>query len=235
MLYLSLLVLDPGTTRARTDLRNPYGLHNTLSCAFGKDRARYREARCLFRVADRAEGPRVIVQSRVRPDWSSLVMGISGYLAHEAAVKELRPVFQGGQRLRFLLLANPTRREPARNAIHPETGKPKDGPRRALVFDDWAETEAACREWLARKGERGGFRPLTFEVEDRGVVTVARGGKQIPYAAIRFEGFLQVTDPGQFLDTLSGGIGSGKGFGFGLLSLAPARQARHGHAGVGAG
>lgn len=42
------------------------------------------------------------------------------------------------------------------------------------------------------------------------------------FLAVRFDGLLEVTDPGKFLETLRAGIGSAKGFGFGLLSLAPA-------------
>jgi len=145
-----------------------------------------------------------------------------GYLAGEVGVKEFQAALQTGQRLRFLLLANPTRREPARHALNVAAGKPKDGPRRALVFDDPAKTEAACRDWLARKGELGGFSLLRFEVEDRGIVTVGKAGKQVPHAAIRFEGIVVVTDPERFLETLAAGIGTAKGFGFGLLSLAGA-------------
>jgi CRISPR system Cascade subunit CasE len=218
--YLSRLVLNPASARARADLRNRYELHRTLSRGFGENVECYREARCLFRLDEMPPPPRVLVQSRIAPDWSRLE---DAYLAREPEVKKLNLQLRGEQQLRFLLLANPTRREPARNAVDAATGRPKDGPRRALVFDDPAETVAACRGWLARKGEGGGFCPVRFEVEDRGVVTVAKGGKPVPFAAIQFEGLLQVTDPAVFLETLSEGIGSGKGYGFGLLSLAPAR------------
>lgn len=219
MLFLSRLLLNRGCDRARTDLHNPYELHRTLSRGFGDDPDRYRDARCLFRLEEHPAPPRVLVQSQVAPDWSALP---DGYLTREAEVKELQPTFRAGQELRFLLLANPTRREPGRNAVDAATGKAKDGARRALVSADPAQTEAACRGWLAQKGERGGFRPLNFELEDRGVVMVAKGGKPVPYAVVRFEGLLQVTDPGQLLETLAEGIGTAKGFGFGLLSLAPA-------------
>lgn len=218
-LHFSRLVLNPASSQARAETRNLYELHRTLSRGFGEDPTVYREARCLFRLDDVPAPPRVLVQSRVAPDWSALP---AGYLGRAPEVKELSPGFHEGQRLRFLLLANPTRREPARQAVDPRTGKPKDGPRRALVYEDWAETEAACRSWLLRKGEGGGFQPERFTVEDRGVVHVARAGRQIPYAALRFEGFLCVSDPDQFLETLAEGVGTAKGLGFGLLSVARA-------------
>jgi CRISPR system Cascade subunit CasE len=221
MIYLSCLELDPRSAWARADLQNPYEMHRTLSRAFGDGGEQYRGARCLFRVEERREGWRVLVQSRTEPNWQVLETG-RRYLAGRPRVKALDPRFTEKQELRFLLLANPTRRESIGPAS--ETGeRRRSGTRRALVFDDLQESERAQREWLERKGRQGGFKPVLFEVEDRGVLEIRKGGERIPYAAIRFEGFLQVTDPAVFRETLENGIGSAKGFGFGLLSLAPGR------------
>lgn len=216
-LYLSRLTLNPGCAAVRGDLRNFYELHRTLSRGFSDDPDRYREARCLFRVEEAATPPQVLIQSTVPPDWSALQ---PGYLSGEAESKAFSICFEPGQRLHFRLLANPTRREPGNGVADPTTGKPKDGPRRALVSRNQAETVASCRAWLLRKGEHGGFEPLFFDVEDRGVRHILRGGKRAPYAAISFEGVLQVTDPERLAETVAAGIGTAKGFGFGLLSLA---------------
>lgn len=218
-LYLSRLVLNPGSAWARADLQSRYDLHRTVSRGFGGDPDAFREARCLFRLDEHPAPARVLVQSRAAPEWSGLR---SGYLARAPEVKEIDPLFRSEQRLRFLLVANPTKREPGRHALR-EDGTPKDGTRRALVFDDARETEAACAAWLGRKAAAGGFQVRQVSIEDAGVVRVQKGSSSLSYAAIRFEGVLEVTDPGCFFETLQEGIGSAKGFGFGLLSLAPAR------------
>ena len=44
---------------------------------------------------------------------------------------------------------------------------------------------------------------------------------KMTHLAVRFDGFLRVTDAGAFRETLTRGIGSGKAYGFGLLSVAP--------------
>lgn len=41
------------------------------------------------------------------------------------------------------------------------------------------------------------------------------------FHAVRFEGYLQVTDGDRFREILKNGLGSAKAYGFGLLSLAP--------------
>lgn len=218
--YLSRLVLNPGSARARADIRSVYELHRTVSSAFGSDTEGYKAARCLFRLDENPAPAQLLVQSLAAPDWSQLD---ERYLACAVETKEVQFALREGQRLRFRLLANPTRREPGNHQLDPATGKAKDGPRRALVFPKEPEkTEAACRDWLKRKGQTGGFEPLFFDVEDRGVVSVSKGGKRTPYAAIRFDGVLRVTAPELMLETVRDGIGTAKGFGFGLLSLAPA-------------
>ncbi len=219
-LYFSRLVLNPGSARARADLRSAYELHRTVSTAFGSDADSFKAARCLFRLDENPAPAQVLVQSLCAPDWSRLD---ERYLAVPVEVKEVQLALREGQRLRFRLLANPTRRESGNHQVDPVSGKAKDGARRALVFPkEPAKTEAACRDWLKRKGETGGFEPVLFDVEDCGVVSVTKGGKRTPYAAIQFDGVLQVTDPQAMLETLATGIGTAKGFGFGLLSLAPA-------------
>ncbi len=221
MIYLTLLELNPASPRVRSELRDVYQLHRTLSTGFPDGQA-YQEARCLFRAEESRRGPRVLVQSLAEPDWRRLENS-GRYLAVTPQVKALDLKFSAGQSLRFRLTANPTRREPGGHAVDARTGKPKDGARRALVFDDPQETEVAQRSWLHRKGEQGGFAPTTFTVTDRGVVLVRKSaGKSVPYACVEFEGLLEVRNPELFLATLRAGIGTAKGFGFGLLSLAPA-------------
>jgi CRISPR system Cascade subunit CasE len=192
------------------------------------------EQRCdlLFRVEPSRNGPPVVlVQTRDRPDWSRLA---PGYLVGPPDFKPLDLPATPGQRLRFRLWANPTKRVAAQNE---RLGGVMAGKRVGLT------TEADQLHWLLRKASAGGFRipgewvdardPETgepvqlpnFRVD---VVPDGRIRNDKPdhggdFLAVRFEGVLIVTDPATFRATVAGGVGSGKAFGFGLLSVAPAQ------------
>jgi CRISPR system Cascade subunit CasE len=63
------------------------------------------------------------------------------------------------------------------------------------------------------------------DVTPEGWARCGKGGHtEGRFYAVRFEGLLEVTDPGLFLEMLQDGVGSAKGFGFGLLSLGPAKE-----------
>jgi CRISPR system Cascade subunit CasE len=206
MMYLTRLALNPRCREVRQDLADSHELHCALLQAF-PSAAADGPGRVLYRV----EPPRgepcfvVLVQSELAPDWSRLKVP-ADYLLGPPAVKPFDPVFTSGQRLCFRLRANPTVK--------------RDGKRRPLL------DEREQRAWLDRKGAEGGFRVVRAEVSPEGA---ACGHKSVPGAtltlthhAVRFDGVLTVTDPGQLRRTVADGLGPAKGFGFGLLSLARA-------------
>ncbi len=245
-LFLSRLILNPGSRQVMSELAHPYEMHRTLMRAFPKATDEMKsKARDEFGVLFRAEvddlrgAVKLYVQSLVKPDWSFLD-GLNDYLCADTEMpnfscKDIMPAYQklqNGQVLSFRLRANPTKRIAKRD----DTMK---GKRVELRRED--EQIA----WLIRKGferERGvpgGFELLMNEVKDvRGDirlvprVNVCSGGKQqghkrdsasghaMTHLAVLFEGLLRVTDTNAFLETLVRGIGSGKAFGFGLLSVA---------------
>jgi CRISPR system Cascade subunit CasE len=206
-MFLSRLVLNPRSRQVRREVAEPYEMHRTLLQAFPEGMQRQAE-RVLFRVdADRETGAlKVLVQSSERPDWSPQEAK-PGCLLAPAESKEFHPAFRAGQRLFFRLRANPTIK--------------REGKRLGL------RTEEEQVEWLKRKGAAGGFRVCGVQVVREGVLrgrkTDERGRHALTHLAIRFDGVLEVADPGQLLDTLRAGVGSSKGFGFGLLSLAAGR------------
>jgi CRISPR system Cascade subunit CasE len=208
MLYLTRLVLDPRSRSVRRDLADPYELHRTLLRAF-PDAAAGSPGRVLFRVEPARGEPRfvVLVQSDVAPDWSRLNVP-RDYLLGPLATKLFTPAFAAGQRLGFRLRANPTVK--------------RDGKRRPLL------DESQQRAWLDRKAAAAGFRVVRVEVAPEGALCgykPAEGATlTLTHHAVRFDGVLTVTDPGQLLHALRDGVGSAKGFGFGLLSLAPLRE-----------
>ena len=175
--------------------------------------------RVLFRLEapERLAGLRLLVQSWGPPDWSHLI-GAPGYLQSSVepnpAVKPFDPQFRAGQQLTFRLRANPT------------VKTKKDGrPVRQGIFDEEKQIE-----WLARKGQAGGFRLLaarTGRADFVGSGATSRrqevGMHRARFYSVQFDGALEVTAPDCFLSMLQGGIGSAKGFGFGLLSVAPYR------------
>jgi CRISPR system Cascade subunit CasE len=228
--FLSKLILNLRDRQARRDLARPYQMHRTLMNCYPYPRV---QQRCdlLFRVEpSRREPPVVLVQTRDRPDWSVLA---TGYLTEAADFKRLDLPVTRGQRLRFRLRANPTKRVAAKNEY---LGGVKAGKRVGLT------TEADQLRWLLRKATAGGFRipgawvdardpetgePIQFPNFRVDVIPDGRirndkqdhGGE---FLAVRFDGVLIVTDTETFRATVAAGIGPAKAFGFGLLSLARA-------------
>jgi CRISPR system Cascade subunit CasE len=234
-MFLSKLVLNFRDRQARRDLAVPYELHRTLWRAFPEPDP----GRVLFRVdAPRSGGsPVVLVQSDLRPQWERLCAVGPGYLLAPPEFKEFDPSFARGQRLRFRLRANPTKKVASLSRAERLAGvrvrdeNSKNGRRLALLREEDQLT------WLLRKGEQAGFRipgewaagteerPVAnfrVQVIPEGWVRCGKDGHTGgSFYAVRFEGLLVVTDPEPFRATVAAGVGSGKGFGFGLLSLAP--------------
>jgi len=218
---LTRLILNPRSRRVQRELVEPYEMHRSVMRAFRPD-LRPGEERILWRVDEHPRwGLTLLVQSRQIPDWSWLAEdGARGYLLAvnepNPAVKafEMHPAF--GQSFLFRLRANPTMRL-GRSA---EYNKGK----RVGIYNE--EDQLA---WLARKGERHGFRVLQAQINRDGKIKdekpTEHNGKihKLELLSVQFDGILQVVDPERFVNAVEAGIGSGKGFGFGLLSLAPMR------------
>jgi CRISPR system Cascade subunit CasE len=228
-MFLSRLTLNARDQLARRDLARPYQMHRTLMNSYPYPRV---ENRCdlLFRVEPPRHGPPVVlVQTRDDPgEWPGLA---DGYLLRRPESKSLDLPITLGQRLRFRLRANPTKRVAAKNQ---RLGAVMVGKRVGLT------TEADQLRWLLRKAERSGFgipgewvdarHPETSEpiqLPNFRVDAVPEGrdrnskpGCAGAFVSVRFDGVLVVTDPALFKAAVANGIGSGKAFGFGLLSFA---------------
>ena len=217
------------------DLSDCVAMHRTLMRAFpdllSSSGAARAEAGLLYRVEPTAKFTiSLVVQSRLRPDWLRLPPFWHQPEA-EPQVKEITEAIsrvEAGRRLRFKLLANPTRKisgKPNRDGLK-NTGK-----RVELV------TEYEWLAWLERKALQFGFRLKTFrasphlpdvrtvgKMKATGFKKRADGARsQLTFYGVVFEGCLEVVDISLFRVGLTAGIGSGKAYGYGLLSIAPWR------------
>jgi CRISPR system Cascade subunit CasE len=206
-MYLSQLrfhALDP---RAAKLLGNRYRLHAALMRGYAEAND---DERVLFRVepaAGRSAWQDVLVQGRGAPDWTPLLEDYANACQAQSKPFAIEPAM--GQRYRFRLLANPT--------------VTRNRKRYGLVG------EATQREWLERRAEGCGFRLQDCTVIDEGLLPAWKKdegqkrskGKRLTLRTARYEGLIEIIDPGALGKALENGIGPAKGLGCGLLSLAP--------------
>lgn len=176
----------------------------------------------LFRI-DPHPGCRVviIVQSAVKPDWDYAFHNALFLLAATPEIKSFDPSFSKGERFRFRLVANPTKRF-SKNSLEMD-GQP--------VAEKWVGKRVPVateqlHEWLVRRAETAGFSPEkdTTTVQPGYIyVNKTLGGVGQRLRSVLYDGILTITDPERFRETLVRGIGPGKAFGFGLLSVAPVK------------
>ncbi len=189
--------------------RNPYDLHRNLWRLFPGEERESRDSGeadrqgFLFRIEHSATGrpTRLLVQSRRPPE-------VTGGIAL-VRTREFIPKPVTGQRLAFLLTANPikTIADAQREA---KSGKQSEKCRVPLIKED------EQRAWLVRKLSVGA------EIEATDVLPHPptyfrkgnRGGKLV---TCTFEGVLRVRDPGSLATLMENGIGPAKAFGCGLL------------------
>ena len=245
-MFLSKLDLNIRDPKVRRDLGDMYEMHRTLWKAFpGEDQGG--AGRVLFRVDNDGTGPLALVQSVFEPNWRTLPVG---YLRCPPESKPFDPAFAVGDRLRFRLRANPTKRlreaspiaddaapDPNRIRILPRgEGRTKSVGRRIGLLSENDQIS-----WLINKAAKAGFTvpgkwvdtedpesKAPIKLPNFRVDAIPEGRlKHIKeqgstHVVVRFEGVLIVQDPVLFKQTLFAGVGSGKGFGFGLLSVAKA-------------
>lgn len=190
----------------------------------------------LFRIDPQPGGRIVIlVQSAVKPDWDYAFHNAGYLLAAPPEPKSFEPRFAKGQRLRFCLVANPTRKIDTKSGLD---GQRRNGKRvpvpSAKEIEAWRLNNpdkdvrpfinSRLYEWLACRAETAGFsleKDSTIIQPSYIYVNKTREGNGSRPRSVRYEGILKVIDADNFRNTLIRGIGSGKAFGFGLLSVAP--------------
>jgi CRISPR system Cascade subunit CasE len=243
-MYLSRITLAPVRETYRI-LGDIHALHRLVMRGFPP--AAGEPARATYGVLFRVEltGPQqpvpVLVQSAVEPRWPrelpAGVQEIAGPRSLEGLLQRLVP----GERFRFRLRANPTRRVHARATREADVGRGRQRPEQEVACGKRVAVHGEERRiaWLARQGEQHGFRVVAVRLERGQVPNVAIVGQvrgeywvgakredggarhRIVLDTVLYEGVLEVTGAEALRQAVARGIGPGKAFGCGLLSLAP--------------
>lgn len=222
-MFLHRIHLNPRSRTVRRDIADPYQMHASLCRAFLPPEQPCPLGAVLWRLepeTNAAGQPRVLVQSRLTPDWSHVAA--PDWLAEadagiDLAQKLSLDTLASGGRFRFRLRANPC--------------VTRDGKRLGLM--KLADQE----QWLQRKGIQHGFalpaltafdfaepertRPDVRITHEQMLTGRQHSGNIIRVYSVLYEGRLIVTDPARFKEALGAGIGHGKVMGLGLLSVVP--------------
>lgn len=210
-MLLHRLRLNLRCKEARRDIADPYQMHSTLCRAFSPPDQKCPAGEYLWRLepeTDPKGNPRLLVQSRSKPDWSRI--GIQDWfvgkldpaidLAERLRLDALKP----GNRFRYRLRANPCKTD-IRNG------------KRLGIFKQEGQTD-----WLSRKGGQHGFSLVSAHLSQEGMLRGNRNnGGVIRVFTVLFDGILEVKDPEKFRKAMDSGIGHGKALGLGLLSVVP--------------
>jgi CRISPR system Cascade subunit CasE len=249
-MYFSQLLIhigeDPDKPRpGRLWLRNTYRVHQRLCMAFPSDAQKRRDpafvkpynpegfeappvgvprnarAGFLYSIMPNPGGNTIIlVQSFIKPDWDYAFHNARYLLSAPPQIKERKVNYGTGEKLRFRLTANPTKKIDTKTGLD---GKKNNG-RRVPVHDD------ALEDWLVSRADKSGFRVQQIHSVRTGYVYFdkrslhARNGngncETSRLRAATYEGLLEVTNEEAFRNAVVSGIGPEKAFGFGLLCLA---------------
>lgn len=191
--------------------KNIYQIHQDLWTLFPgqDDKARS----FLFRVEQHQAGvgASILMQSEIAPSAGNEQIKLLGTREYPLSVLQ-------GQRLRFLLIANPVKTIKDQRERKNKKGVIKSN-RVPLI------KEEEQQNWLERKLRSWALldnllirpcHPMYFYKKDR-ENSKEYGGKIVPVA---FEGILTVQVPDEFIEQIKQGIGPAKAFGCGLLSVA---------------
>ncbi len=161
----------------------------------------------------------------------------------EVETKPFSPALAAGNRLAFMLRANPTvtikdksgARRHADVVMHAITRQRREDGGRATrdMRDQALQTSGAAGQWLARQGKKSGFVLDTENLVIDGYrrVVIPRTGQSdagngrgaVTFHSIDYQGQCTVQDPALFLERVCHGFGRAKSFGCGLMLLRRAR------------
>jgi len=196
-LYWTELWLDESV------VRNGYEIHRELWRLFpGQEQRNF-----LFSVVERkfGGGAKVLLQSN---DMPVALEDVKGKSAVVRGSKDLRGLnLPKGQRLRFRLVANPTKKI-----------KDQNDPERSIRVPHIGEENKI--KWLTRKLE-GVARICHAESANLEPVYFSKPGHHGKIQPVLFTGVIEIENGDAFLSMMKDGIGAAKSFGCGLIQISP--------------
>lgn len=213
-------VINPASERVRAAVHEmtnaPYDMHRWLWKFFGDDKNADRDF--IFRRHDLDSLPRFYVVSARQPlafsdDW-------------EVQTRPYAPQLAAGQRLSFVLCANPV--------VSKKDGNGKSRrhdvvmqAKKALPTEERPAAaelvEQTCLAWLQTRAEKAGFELVGATADAYRPQQAHKRGQDdaIQFSSVEFSGELIVRDPQAFQRTLLQGLGHAKAFGCGLMLVKP--------------
>lgn len=144
--------------------------------------------------------------------------------------KPFAPCLTAGERLAFRLRANPTIARRVEGKKHSRRSDVLMHAKSAFPRDQRTSTECvdamdkAAREWLELRAEGKGFAligaPEVGAYRQHELQKASRRDA-MKFSSVDYEGLLEVTDPGRFIEALAHGLGRAKAFGCGLMMVRP--------------
>ncbi|KMQ49495.1 CRISPR-associated protein Cas6/Cse3/CasE [Chitinispirillum alkaliphilum] len=220
-MYLSRVQIKPGPEMfsiiKRDTASNSYAVHQLLWSLFPNDGEKKRDF--IYREDSEGGLPRFYLVSGEMP------------LSNNAALvdsKQYNPSLVKGEQLHFTLVANPVvaritkgKKHSVKHDVWMDAKKKaeqdgKKGP------ETVAECECAVKNWLINRSEANGFHIDINQICVDGYLQhrfkQAKGGREIRFSSIKYEGLLTVNDPELFVKcALYRGVGPAKAFGCGLM------------------
>jgi len=200
------------------NLADPYGFHKLLWQLFSDSPQRQRDF--IYRQEDR-----VAYTVSQRPPRTASD-------AWRVRVKPYQPRLRPGQRLRFMLRANPVvsrRDQDGRQHRHDVVMDAKRALReQGLAREKWPPlpdlVQGACARWLAARGQAHGYEldADRLVVERYRQLRFPKKRHAVSVSVADLRGVLEVKDPERLIAMLGSGLGPAKGFGCGLMLIKAA-------------
>ena len=228
-MFLSRIQVRPGPQLfellKKENSTNSYAVHQLLWSLFPNNGEKKRDF--LYREDKEGGMPCFYMVSKEVPVENSAMAVTS---------KPYTPILKSGDQLHFSLLANPVvarKSEGKKNSIKHDVwmdAKKKGKDAGLKGFELVKMCEDAAKSWLISRAEQYG---LTASAEDLVIdgylqhrFFKKRGGKEIKFSTVNYEGILSVNDPDTFItNALFGGVGPSKAFGCGLMLVKKVRIA----------
>ena len=194
--------LHPSTRQALSDCCD---MHRNVMRLFAssEDRLCRTDEKILYRVVMQNNAVHLYITSKSAPDLSA-ASWLKKEHCRQQDLQRLLEGFSAGQVFSFDLLAHPSKKQKQSN------GNSK------RVFLRAAEERAA---WLARQGEKCGFRVTGLYEEEPYDMHGKRSTGTMKLRVVRMKGQLQVVEAEKFAAAYQNGIGPEKSYGLGMLLL----------------